>query len=218
MSNTSRDEEKGLQTFDPRSADPVSYSSRPTRIANPGPAGLFMFASTTFILSMFNVNTRGVHTPNVIVGMAIFGGGLVQLLAGMWEFPRGNVFGATAFSSYGVFWMSYATIFIPSSGIISAYSDPQELSNAIGIYLITWFMVTVMFILPVIRRHLAFTVLLSCLAVALLCLRLPSLRPTHAGGVFGVMTGLIAYYIGVSEMLSAEESAFMRVPLGIRAR
>lgn len=44
---------------------------------------------------MFNVNTRGVHTPNVVVGMAIFSGGLVQLLAGLWEFPRGNVFGAT---------------------------------------------------------------------------------------------------------------------------
>jgi succinate-acetate transporter protein len=44
---------------------------------------------------MYNVNTRGIHTSNVILGMALFGGGLVQLLAGMWEFPRGNVFGAT---------------------------------------------------------------------------------------------------------------------------
>jgi len=218
MSNSSGDAEKGLQSFGPRSGDPVSYQRHPSRIANPGPAGLFMFASTTFILSMFNVNTRGVHTPNVVVGMAIFGGGLVQLLAGMWEFPRGNVFGATAFSSYGVFWMSYATIFIPGSGVISAYSDPQELNNAIGIYLITWFMVTVMFILPVLRRHLAFTVLLSCLAIALLLLAIAEFtgRATiqKAGGVFGVMTGLIAYYIGVSEMLAAEETAFMRVPLG----
>lgn len=58
-------------------------------------SGLFSFASTTFILSLVNVTTRGVHTPNIVVGMAIFCGGLVQLLAGMWEFPRGNVFGAT---------------------------------------------------------------------------------------------------------------------------
>jgi succinate-acetate transporter protein len=40
--------------------------------------------------------------------------------------------------------MSYATILIPSSGILAAYVNPQELENAIGIYLITWFMVTVM--------------------------------------------------------------------------
>jgi len=58
-------------------------------------SGLFSFASTTLILSLFNVGAGGVATPNVVVGMAIFTGGLVQLLAGMWEFPRGNVFGAT---------------------------------------------------------------------------------------------------------------------------
>ena len=44
---------------------------------------------------MFNVNARGIQTPNVVIGMAIFAGGLLQFIAGMWEFPRGNVFGAT---------------------------------------------------------------------------------------------------------------------------
>jgi succinate-acetate transporter protein len=208
--------------YGPRTADPVSYARAPTRIANPGPAGLFAFASTTFLLSMYNVNTRGIHTPNVIVGMAIFAGGLVQLLAGMWEFPRGNVFGATAFSLYGAFWMSYATIFIPGSGVLASYSDDKELSNALGLYLIVWFMITVMFILPVIRRHLAFTVLLSCLAVALLLLSIAEFsgKPTvmKAGGVFGIITGIVAFYIGVSEILAAEESAFMRVPLGVYSR
>lgn len=46
---------------------------------------------------------------------------------------------------YGAFWMSYATIFIPSSGIQAAYPDQAEFHNALGLYLITWFMVTVMF-------------------------------------------------------------------------
>ena len=93
--------------------EPKTYRST---IANPGPAyvfpfpvsnlsydafypfvcsGIFSFAATTFLLSMFNVNTRGIQTPNVVVGMAIFSGGLLQFIAGMWEFPRGNVFGAT---------------------------------------------------------------------------------------------------------------------------
>jgi succinate-acetate transporter protein len=47
------------------------------------------------ILSLYNVNARGIATPNVIVGMALFCGGLAQLLAGMWEFATGNTFGAT---------------------------------------------------------------------------------------------------------------------------
>ena len=58
-------------------------------------SGLFSFASTTFILSLYNVNARGINVPNVVVGMAVGCGGLVQLLAGMWEFPRGNTFAAT---------------------------------------------------------------------------------------------------------------------------
>ncbi|TFK65957.1 hypothetical protein BDN72DRAFT_173356 [Pluteus cervinus] len=115
----------------------------PSRIANPGSLGLFSFASTTLMLSLYNLQTRGIHAPNVVVGMAIFCGGLAQLLAGMWEFPRGNVFGGTAFTSYGAFWMSYATILIPGSGIVAAYTDaPGELSSALGIYLITWMLVT----------------------------------------------------------------------------
>jgi succinate-acetate transporter protein len=58
-------------------------------------SGLFSFASTTFILSFYNAGVRNIHTPNVVVGMAVFCGGLAQLLAGMWEFPKGNTFGAT---------------------------------------------------------------------------------------------------------------------------
>ena len=49
-----------------------------------------------------------------------------------------------AFASYGCFWMSYAAILIPGTGIVAAYSDPRELSSAIGLYLIVWFMFTVM--------------------------------------------------------------------------
>jgi succinate-acetate transporter protein len=69
------------------------------------------FGATTFVLSMFNVSARGVTTPNVVLGMALFYGGLVQLLAGMWEFAAGNTFGATAFSSYGGFWLSFACLY-----------------------------------------------------------------------------------------------------------
>lgn len=63
--------------------------------ANPLCSGLFSFASTTLILSLYNTGARGIATPNVVVGMALGVGGLAQLLAGMWEFATGNTFGAT---------------------------------------------------------------------------------------------------------------------------
>ena len=71
--------------------------------------------------------------------MALGFGGLAQLLAGMWEFATGNTFGATAFTSYGGFWLSYGIIQWPSSGIKAAYTDPKELASALGIYLMAWF-------------------------------------------------------------------------------
>src|ERR671927_1192671 len=72
-------------------------------VADPAPLGLAAFALTTFMLSGHNAT----FIPDVIwVGLALFYGGLVQLLAGMWEFRNRNVFGATAFSTYGGFWLS----------------------------------------------------------------------------------------------------------------
>lgn len=73
-------------------------------IADPAPLGLAAFALTTFLLSVSNAHlTRGTGAPWVAYALAY--GGLVQLLAGMWEFRRGNTFGAVAFSSYGAFWI-----------------------------------------------------------------------------------------------------------------
>jgi len=202
----------------------VEYQAAPprrkSRLAPPGAMGLFSFASTTFLLSMYNVNARGITSPNVVVGMAAFSGGLVQLLAGMWEVVCGNLFGATAFSLYGSFWMSYALILIPGSGIIAAYEGhDDELHQALGMFLITWFMITMLFILPVMRRSIAFTVLLSVLALALLLLavgewnQMPSVN--KAGGGVGIITGLVAFYIGVAELMAAERTAVFRLPLGI---
>src|SRR5215470_6220068 len=83
-------------------------------IANPGPLGLSAFALTTFVLSAANA---GLFKGSAIVlGLALFYGGLTQFCAGMWEFRTGNVFGATAFSSYGGFWISLGFALLPLFG------------------------------------------------------------------------------------------------------
>ncbi|SJL12505.1 related to FUN34-transmembrane protein involved in ammonia production [Armillaria ostoyae] len=204
----------------------VTVIPRPTRIANPGTLGLFSFASTTFILSMYNVQTRGIKAPNVVVGMAIFCGGLTQLLAGMWEFPRGNAFGGTAFSSYGAFWMSYATIFIPNSGILDAYgTDASELSSALAVYLFAWMIVTVLFFITSLRKSASFIALFGCLSVTFMLLACSELSASSgkatisvnlakSGGAFGIITAFIAYYVGLSELLASEAKAVTVLPIG----
>src|SRR6476660_8686855 len=76
-------------------------------IADPAPLGLAAFALTTFLLSLVNAGFMPKDTEPVVLGVALAFGGIAQLLAGMWEFRKGNVFGATVFSSYGAFWLSF---------------------------------------------------------------------------------------------------------------
>jgi len=190
-------------------------------IANPGTLGLFSFASTTFILSLFNLNARGIGEPNVVVGMAIFCGGLAQLLAGMWEFPRGNMFAATAFTSYGAFWMSFATILLPGSGIIDAYVNAKavdQLESALGIYLITWMMVTIILLIATLGKSVAFISLFGLLAATFAVLAAGKLNAstsaTHIGGALGLVTAANAYYIALAELLNGEAHPVFRLPLG----
>jgi len=217
-----QDVEKGsIEATTPQQAlgTTAAHTPRPSSIGNPGALGLFSFASTTLILSLYNIQTRGITHPNVVVGMAIFCGGLCQLLAGMWEFPRGNAFGATAFSSYGAFWMSYATILIPGSGIGAAYAVKSEFQSALGIYLVCWCLVTFFFFVVSLGKNIAFLALFGFLTVTFACLAggefNASAGASKAGGVLGVITALIAYYIGVADLLAAESHPIIRLPIGV---
>src|SRR6202165_3832301 len=80
-------------------------------VANPAPLGLSAFALTTFVLS--SANALLFTTNAIVIGLALFYGGVVQLIAGVQEFRAGNTFGATAFCSYGGFWLSLGFILLP---------------------------------------------------------------------------------------------------------
>ncbi|KAI0089754.1 GPR1/FUN34/yaaH family-domain-containing protein [Irpex rosettiformis] len=191
-------------------------SKVPNRLGNPGPLGLFSFASTTLILSFYNCAVRGIADPNVVVGMALGVGGLAQLLAGMWEFASGNTFGATGF------WLSFAALYVPGSGIADAYhGKTAEFENALGIYLITWFLVTFLLLIASLRRNLGLISLFFFLTITFMLLAISkftgNLAINKAGGGVGILTALIAYYVGLAELLIRDESWFT-LPLGVIPR
>ncbi|KDQ51394.1 hypothetical protein JAAARDRAFT_41243 [Jaapia argillacea MUCL 33604] len=179
------------------------------KLGNPGPLGLMSFATTTLVLSLINASARSVTTPNVVVGLALFTGGLAQLLAGMWEFAVGNTFGATAFSSYGAFWLSYATILIPGSGVLAGYTSAVELHNALGIFLTSWTIVTFIFLIGSLRKNVSFIALFICLTITFGLLAgaefTGGAHALKAGGVLGVITALIAYYIALAQLLTQDD-------------
>ncbi|CAG8541155.1 1246_t:CDS:2 [Ambispora gerdemannii] len=187
------------------------------KIANPGPLGLSAFALTTFVLSLYNVNAGGVTHPNIVVGLALFYGGLVQLLAGMWEFKTGNTFGATAFSSYGGFWLSYAAILIPGFNAVGSFSgDKTQLENALGIYLLGWTIFTFLLFLATFRLNGGLVALFFCLTTTFLLLALAKFAESEnvekAGGVFGIITAFIAWYVALSGLLT-QDTAYFTLPL-----
>ena len=96
-----------MSVSEDREVTPQVHPAAPSPgIADPGPLGLAAFALTTFLLSAANAHwTNGNSAGTAFLGYALAYGGIVQLLAGMWEFRRGNVFASTAFSSYGAFWI-----------------------------------------------------------------------------------------------------------------
>jgi hypothetical protein len=109
-----------LSVNDDRLAAPVAA------IADPAPLGLAAFALTTFLLGAASAGWMTKGTTNAFLGYAFAYGGLCQLLAGMWEFRNRNVFGATAFSSYGGFWIGFGLWFL----LVAEHAAPAGITAA----------------------------------------------------------------------------------------
>jgi len=202
------------------------------KFANPAPLGLSAFALTTFVLSLVNIGVRGVHEPNIVVALAFGYGGLVQLLAGMWEMAVGNTFGATALSSYGGFWLSLAIVLTPGGfNIVGSYATTSaatgkatgngvnDFNNAFGYFLAGWFIFTTVLLLCTLRSTVAFFLLFFTLDLAFLMLSVghlkadakgaPSTPLIKAGGYFGIFAAFLAWYNALAGIADDSNSFFV---------
>ncbi len=178
--------------------------------------GLGGFALTTFVLSMYNVGADVfVSGPQgVVMGLALFYGGFIQMLAGMWELRVGNTFGATAFASYGGFWMSLAALHIKSFGFLDAYAGypASYLNNALGIYLFAWCLFSLLMTVASHRTTAVLVSLFATVAVTFLLLSIghwaDSYRTTQAGGAVGILAAAIAWYAMLAGLLTKSNSNF----------
>jgi hypothetical protein len=169
--------------------------------ADPAPLGLGAFALTTFLLSGHNA----AFIPDLIwLGPALFYGGLIQLLAGMWEFRNRNVFGATAFSTYGGFWMSLGAFVLLAtlSKTFAAGIAGANLPNAIAWFLVAFAIFNTYMLLWSTRVNLAVLVVFATLEATEIILAVGFFREahgfspyiTHVGGWVGIATAAAAWY------------------------
>ncbi len=176
-------------------------------VANPAPLGLSAFALTTFVLSSFNAGL--ISAPNIVLGLAFFYGGLVQLIAGVQEFKTGNTFGATAFCSYGGFWLAIGVTFTPAFAVLTAYK-PTALGPALGFFLLGWTIFTVLMTLGTLRLNGALMAVFVLLSLTFLFLALGAFGAgtTVLGGWLGILTALAAWYTALAGILSSGKSMF----------
>ncbi|KAK9239425.1 GPR1/FUN34/yaaH family-domain-containing protein [Lipomyces kononenkoae] len=194
------------------------------RFANPAPLGLCAFGLTTFVLSLANVQARGASNPSVVIGLAYFYGGFIQLCAGMWEMVVENTFGATALSSYGGFWLAYGAIETDAFGIVAAYGDDVSgLNSMLAFFLLGWFIFTFGLVLCTLRSTVAFFLLFFTLDMAFLLLGIGHLYPTDvgganvgltkAGGVFGLLSAFLSWYNAFAGLATKENSLITVKPI-----
>jgi succinate-acetate transporter protein len=188
---------------------PAARAAAPT-VANPGPLGLCAFALTTFVLSSVNAGFIP-GADKMVIGLALFYGGAIQVLAGMWKFRTGNTFGATAFSSYGAFWLALG--FSIWQGLV-----PSE--TALGFFLLGWTIYTGIMFLGTLRINMALIVVFALLFLTFLSLTIGVLGAgatfVQIGGYLGIITAIGAWYTALAGILSSGKATFS-LPVGPRA-
>ena len=167
-------------------------------IADPGPLGLAAFAMTTFVLSCVNAGLVAKAIEPAVLPLALFYGGLVQLLAGMWEFRKANTFGALAFSSYGAFWLSFAAyveFIVP--GLPAAAT-----ASATGLFLLAWTIFTAYMTVASLRVSGLIAAVFVPLLATFISLTIGTYSGvaviTNIGGYLGIATAALAWYASFS--------------------
>jgi uncharacterized protein len=180
----------------------------PVPAADPAPLGLAAFALTTFILSGHNAT----FIPDVIwVGLAMFYGGLTQLLAGMWEFRNRNVFGATAFSTYGGFWLSLGVfVILAETTKLAAGLHGPDVLNSLAWFLLAFAIFNTYMLMWSTRVSVAVFAVFVTLEATEILLAIGFFREahgyspymTHVGGWVGIATAACAWYASAAGVIN----------------
>jgi len=175
-------------------------------LANPAPLGLMGFGMTTVLL---NVHNAGYFVlGSMILAMGIFYGGLAQIIAGILEYRKGNTFGVVAFTSYGLFWLTFVFLnIIPS--MYHGFEKPGDIG--LGWYLFMWGLFTGLMFVSTLKKPKALQFVFLSLTILFWLLALSHFvgSATELGqligriaGYEGIICGLSAIYLAMAEVIN----------------
>ncbi|CAG8930542.1 unnamed protein product [Penicillium salamii] len=199
------------------------------------------FATTLLTLSLAMMEFRGVSVQNVFIGNFCFVGCIALLISAQWEIVRGNTFGYTVLSAFGLFYGGYGAILLPTFGIADSYGGhTTEYYNSMGFFVLIWTVLNTLFLIA------SFSMLvLALLSILLLSDPFPrnmvyfgtfiaievcfgldatanfvradghialSATIMKIGGAFGFIAGLLGFYIVAHDL--CQDSLPVRLPMG----
>jgi len=168
--------------------------------ANPAPLGLIAFGMTTVLLNLHNAGFFALGS--MILAMGIFYGGIAQIIAGIEEWKKNNTFGATAFTSYGLFWLTLvALLMLPKLGLADATDK-----TAMAAYLFMWGLFTAVMFIGTLKANRALQFVFATLAILFFLLALGDITGnatiTMIAGYEGIICGFSAIYAGLAQVLN----------------
>lgn len=194
-------------------------------VASPAPLGLNILAFTTAILGCyytgFIVSYEGVGIRTAMSAVLLIGG-IIMVLAGMWEYRKNYMVNATIFTSYGGFLAALGIVFMPNFNILGALTSSGDLHYVLGLFFLCWTIYTAVLFLGALRTSASMAVIMVVMFAAYLLLTIGELASNnvilvHIGGWLAIATGIIAWIAAAASIVSnASPRATFQLPLGRR--
>lgn len=186
----------------PTPAPAVDATARPV-LGDPGPWAVTAFATTSFMLGLYNTQLVGSGSLPIVLPVAFFFGGLIQIIVGALEIGRGNVFGAVVFGTYGPFWVIFAAIQLWFAKMVQ---PADAVSTGVALFLAMFAVVTFYFILASLRTDVVLVAVFALIFAGLVCLAIgeqaASPTWTKAGGWITLAFAVLAWYHAAADIIN----------------
>jgi uncharacterized protein len=171
-------------------------------MADPGAWAVTAFATTSFMLGMYNAHLLNAGGAVIVIPVALFFGGLIQIIVGVLEVMRGNVFGAVVFGTYGPFWVIYGVLLTLYASQIPA----SAINSAVALFLAMFAVITFYFVIASLRTDMVLVAIFALIFIGLVLLAIgagaASVHLTEAGGWVTLIFAVIAWYHAAGDVIA----------------
>jgi succinate-acetate transporter protein len=176
-------------------------SAAVSHLADPGAWAVTAFATTSFMLGMYNAHLINAAGAAIVIPVALFFGGLIQIVAGILEVMRGNVFGAVVFGTYGPFWVIYGVLLT----VYATSIPPTALGSALALFLAMFAVLTFYFFIASLRTDMVLVAVFALIFIGLVLLAIgagaSNTDLTKAGGWVTLVFAVLAWYHAAGDVI-----------------